>query len=422
MANTFLTRQEITREALMVLTNNLVVIPHFYRDLDQEFGKNGAKIGATLNVRKPPRALGRSGPTYTPEGMTDQQVPVTINQQSGIDFEFTTSEKYLSLDDFRARYLEPYMISLANILDAYAAITAVQNTANVVGTPGQTPGIGNTTSLLTYAQAGQKIDEAGFPLKGGRTLVITPAARVGWINDNKGLYNPQGSLSGQWQTGQMADALGYDWFVDQNMPAQVIGKLGGTPAVTSAGQTGTSLITNGWTATVSPVLNIGDVIQIAGVYTVNPQPNASQTHTATATLASFVVQATANSDGSGNSTLTIFPPITPSGQFQNVSNSPGAGALIQVYNTPAGGQSALSQVSTRQALLWHRQAFAWVSFPGDVPEGVDMGFEDRNKEIGVSLRFVRIFSGATDKWTNRFDVYYGLGILYPEGACRICVS
>jgi hypothetical protein len=417
IANTLLTRQEITREALMVLRNNTVVIPHFYRDLDQEFGKKGGKIGATINVRKPPRAVGRDGATYTPETMADVQVPVTINKQSGVDFEFSTADKYLSLDDFRNRYLEPYMIALANKLDAYAATVAVQNTANVVGTPGSTPGIGNTNSLLLYSQAGQKIDEAGFPLKGGRTLVITPAARVGWINDNKGLYNPQGSISGQWETGQIADALGYNWFVDQNMPAQTIGALGGTPAVVGAGQTGTSLATNGWTATRTGILQIGDVISIAGVYAVNPQTRVS-----TGSLMNFTVQAIANSDGTGASTLTIFPAITPTGQYQNVSNSPGAGALIQVYGTAAGGQGALAGVQTRQALLWHKQAFAWVSFPGDVPNGVDMGYEDRDEDIGVSMRFLRIFDGVYDKWTNRFDVYYGVGVLYAEGACRICVS
>lgn len=417
IANTLLTRQEITREALMVLRNNTVVIPHFYRDLDQEFGKKGGKIGATINVRKPPRAVGRDGATYTPETMGDVQVPVTINKQSGVDFEFATADKYLSLDDFRNRYLDPYMIALANKLDAYAATVAVQNTANVVGTPGTVPGLAGSDALLIYAQAGQKIDEAGFPLKGGRTMVITPAARVGWIDFNKGLYNPQGSLSGQWETGQVADALGYNWFVDQNMPSQTIGLLGGTPAVAGAGQTGTSLATSGWTASINPLLNVGDVISIAGVYSVNPQTRVS-----TGTLMNFVVQAVAASSGTGTATLTIFPAISPTGQYQNVSASPAAGALINVYGAAAGSQGALSNVSTRQSLLWHKQAFAWVSFPGDVPGGVDMGYEDRDEDIGVSMRFLRIFDGVYDKWTNRFDVYYGVGVLYPEGACRICTS
>ena len=414
MANQLLTRQEITREHLMILENNLKVLPNFYRDLDVEFGKKGGKIGDTIYVRKPPRAIGRDGQAYQPEGMTDTQVPVVINQQSGVDFEFSSAEKYLSLDEFRNRYLEPYGIALANKLDLRCALTGQQNTANHVGTPGTTAGLSGSDAFLTYAQAGQKIDEMGFPLKVDRRMVITPKMRVGWFDFAKAFFNPQDSLSKQYKTGQVSNALGYDWFVDQNIPVQTIGLLGGTPAVNGAGQTGNSLITNGWSVSITGLLNVGDVISIAGVFAVNPQSRLS-----TGSLQQFVIQAGANSDGGGNSTLTIFPAIVPTGQFQNVTASPAAGALINVYDTAAAGQSALSGLNTPQALLFEKQAFAFVSFPGDVPDGVDMGFEDRSQEIGVSLRFVRIFDGYRDMWINRFDVYYGIAPLYAEGACRV---
>ena len=124
-------------------------------------------------------------------------------------------------------------------------------------------------------------------------------------------------------------------------------------------------------------------------------------------------------DQHGNSTISILPAIVPTGQFQNVTASAASGALIQVFNTAAAGQAALSGLSTPQALLISREAFAFFSFPGDVPEGVDMGYEDHSPEIGVSLRFVRVWDGYRDTWVNRFDVYYGIGALYMEGACRI---
>lgn len=415
MANQFLTRQEITREHLMVLENNLKVLPGFYRDLDVEFGKKGGKIGDTIYVRKPPRVIGRDGQAYQPEAMTDTQAPVTINQQSGVDFEFSTAEKFLSLDEFRKRYLEPYGIALANKLDLRCALSAMQNTFNHVGTPGTTPGLSGTDAFLTYAQAGQKIDEMGFPLvKGDRRMVITPAQRVGFADFAKGMFNPAPSITKMWKQGQVSDLLDYDWFVDQNIPTQTIGLLGGTPAVNGAGQTGTTLVTNGWSNSVNGLLNVGDIISIAGVYAVNPQSRQS-----TGSLQQFVIQAPANSDGSGNATLTIYPAIVPSGQYQNVTNPPAAGALIKVYDTAAAGQGALAGLATPQALLFQKQAFAFVSFPGDVPEGVDMGYEDRSDEIGVSLRFVRLFDGYRDQWVNRFDVYYGIAPLYAEGACRI---
>ena len=399
----------------MVLENNTVVVPNFYRDYDQEFGKKGGKIGDTLFVRKPPRFLGTDGQAYSPEGLTDTQVPVVVNQQSGVHFEFSSAEKYLSLDDFKSRYLDKAAVALANKLDQRAALMAMQNTANLVGTPGTTPGLNSSDALLIYAQAGQKLDEMGFPLKDGRCMIITPAARVGWIDFFKTTFNPQPSIAAQYKTGQVSDAIGYKWYVDQNIPTQTLGAPGsGQSQVTGANQTGTSINTKSWQTSQTGVLLVGDVISFAGVYAVNPQSRQS-----TGSLQQFVVQANANSDGGGLSTLTLFPAIVPSGQFQNVSASPADSANIYFYGALQAGWSALSGLASPQQLLFHKEAFTFVSFPGDVPDGVDMGFEDRSSEIGVSLRFVRIFDGFRDTWINRFDVYYGIAPLYSEGACRV---
>lgn len=415
MSNQLLTRQEITWESLDILENELHVLPNFYRDLEQEFGKKGGKIGDTIFVRKPARAIGRDGQAYTPEGMTDTQTPVVINQQSGVDFEFSSAEKFLSIDDFKNRYLEPYMIALSNKLDFRCAQIAMQNTANHVGTPGTTPGLSSSDAFLIYRSAMQKLEEMGFPLKQQRTMIITPAMTTGWVDFAKSFYNPPGAVGEQWKSGQVANPImGAKWFVDQNINTQVIGALGGTPAVNGAAQTGTSLITDGWTGSIGGLLNIGDVFSLAGVYSVNPQ-----NRTSTGSLQQFVVMNTGASDSGGNCTINFLPAIVPSGQFQNVSAAPADNALIKVYDTAAAGQSALSGLSTPQALLLSKQAFAFCSFPGDVPEGVDMGYEDRSQEIGVSLRFVRIWDGYRDQWINRFDVYYGAAPLYMEGACRI---
>lgn len=424
MANQYLTRQEITWAKLEVLENNLVVVPNLYRDLDQEFGKKGGKIGDTIFVRKPPRAIARSGQAYQPQAMVDTEVPITINQQNGIDFEFSTAEKFLSLDDFQDRYLDPYMVALSNVLDAGAITTAVQNTANLVGTAGTTPGLSGTDAFLIYSQADQKLTEMGFPqdkaqFRKGRNLVINAAMRTGWNTYSKQFFNPKDSLTKQWKTGQIDNALNIDWMVDQNAPVQTIGALGGTGAVTTAGQTGSSINTNGWTGSVNGLLNIGDIVTYTGaigtgVYAVNPQSRQS-----TGALQDFTIQATINSDVSGNATLVHLPAIVPSGQFQNVTNSPASNALISVFHVAAAGQSAIAGLNSVQGLLWTRQAHAFVSFPGDVPEGADMAMEARSKEVGISIRFVRMYDPVRDMFTNRTDVYWGTGPLYSEGAVRI---
>ena len=414
MSNQLLTNQVLSFETLMVLKNNLKILNHFYRDADAEFGKKGGKIGDTFYMRKPQRFIGRDGQAYQPEGLSDTQVPLTINQQSGVDFEFSSSEKYLSIDDFSNRYLKKAGISIANKLDLRCAQMAVINTANLVGTVGTTPGLSGSDAFQIYSDAGRILTEGGFPKDGTYNMAITAKAEVGWNTYSKAFFNPNSTLSSQWKTGQISNALGYDWWVDENLPTQVIGALGGTPVVDGAGQTGTSINTRGWTSSVTGLLNVGDVISYAGIYNVNPQSRLS-----TGTLFSQVVQATASSDGSGLCTLSLYPAMVPSGQYQNCTASPADGTLINVYGVAAAGQSAIAGASTRQQLLWHPEAFAFMSFPGDVPNGVDMGYEARDKDTGVSLRFVRVFDAVRDQWPCRFDVYYGASPMYPEGAVRV---
>jgi hypothetical protein len=48
-----------------------------------------------------------------------------------------------------------------------------------------------------------------------------------------------------------------------------------------------------------------------------------------------------------------------------------------------------------------------------------MGYEARDKDTGVSMRFVRVFDAVRDQWPCRFDVYYGASPMYTEGAVRI---
>lgn len=414
MANQLLTTQLTTRESLMILANNLVAIPRMYRDLDQEFGKRGGKVGDTIYVRKPPRFLGRDGQAFSPEALTDTSVPVAINQQSGVDFDFSTQEEFLSLDMFRTRYLMPAMESLTNKLDFRALQTMALNTPNNVGTIGTVPGLSSTDAFQIYAAAGQKLDEMGFPMKGDRTIILTPSMRTGYLAYTKQFFNPSGGLSKQWQEAQISNALGYEWYVDQNLPTLTVGTLGGTPAVNGAGQTGSTLLINGASNSITNWAQAGDIITIATVFAVNPQSRVS-----TGALQQFTVQQAANSDGSGNVTLSIFPAIQPTGQFQNVTQSPGNGALISVYGANAAGQAAISAASTPQAILFHKQAFTFVSFPGKVPQGVNSASVENDPDTGVSLRFVQIFDGYRDAWVNRFDVYYGIAPLYPEGACRI---
>lgn len=412
MSNQLLTNQVLTYETLMILQNNLQVVNGF-TSYSEEFGKKGNKIGDTLSVRKPQRYIGRTGAMLSPEGLSDTQVPITIDQQYGVDFELSTSERYLSIDNVSERYLKPAGISIANKIDSNAALMAVQNTSQFVGSVGTVPGLGGSDSFLIYSQAGQLLIQNGFKQQQEYRIILTAAGQVGWNTYTKQFFNPGDSLTKQWKSGQVNNALGYQFFVDENLPTQTIGLLGGTPIVAGANQTGTTLLTSGWTA-LTAVLNVGDVITIPSVFTVNPQTRQSN-----GTPFSAVVQAPVTSDGGGLASIVIYPALVPSGQYQNVSASPADLSLISVFGVAAAGQSALSGVASRQGILYHPDAFGYASFPGEVPDGTNKAYTAKAPGLnGHSLRYVEVFDSVRDMWVSRFDWYGGFSPMYTEGAVR----
>ena len=73
MSNQLLTISMITNEALRVLTNSLVFTRAISRQYDDKFAIEGAKIGTTINLRKPPRYVGRTGPALQIESSVEAQ-------------------------------------------------------------------------------------------------------------------------------------------------------------------------------------------------------------------------------------------------------------------------------------------------------------------------------------------------------------
>ena len=398
MANTLLTISMITREALRVLENNLTFTKGVNRQYDDRFGVEGAKIGTVLNVRKPPRYVGRTGTAISIEDATETQVAVTLDTQFGVDITFTSEDLALKIDDFSKRFISPAVATVANKID-HAGLGLYKSVYNSVGTPVTVP-----NALLTYLQAGVKLDNNSAPMDGQRSICITPIMQATIVDALKGLFQQSTAIASQYRRGQMGTAIGLDWFMDQNCATHTIGAHGGTPLVNGASQTGASLVTDGWTASTA-VLKEGDVITLAGVNAVNPQSRES-----TGVLRQFVVTANVTSDGSGNATIAISPSITTGTGFQTVTGSPADNAAITV----SGAASATARVG----LAHHPDAFTLVTADLPVPNGTDMAARANDPDSGLSIRLVRDYDITTDLFPCRLDVLYGWAALRPELAVR----
>jgi hypothetical protein len=96
-------------------------------------------------------------------------------------------------------------------------------------------------------------------------------------------------------------------FYLHNMARSVpTGSAAGSPLVNGAGQSGTTLITDGWTPNQTGALKAGDFFGVNGELK--------------------MVVADVNSDGSGNATITFEPPLrgTPADNLQVITNKPTA--------------------------------------------------------------------------------------------------
>ena len=404
MSNNLLTISMITNEALMVLENELTFSSEVERNYDDQFAVTGAKIGATLNVRRPGRFIGTSGPALNVEDFNETSVPVMLSTQFHVDTQFTTQDLALSLDMFSDRVLKPAVAAVANKIDFDGTSMAKFNTANIVGTPGTPP-----TSLLTYLTAQAYLDSEGAPRDGRRSCIIEPFTGATIVDSLKGLFVPNDRIGMQYSKGMMGrDSAGMNWKMDQNIAAQTFGTYTGTATINTSTDGG--ILTSGWAQTSTLTLsktgtftpNVGDTFTIANVFAVNPQNRQAY---GSNKLRNFVVTAI-----SGNS-VTVSPAVISAGQFQNVSIvSPGASAV-----TPFNATGAVSP----QNIVMHKNAFTLATADLELPDGVHFAGRASDKDLGLSLRVVRQYTINNDSIPTRLDVLYGWAPLYPELACRV---
>jgi hypothetical protein len=400
VANTLLTIGQVTQESARVLVNNLGLAKKINREYDDQFAVKGAKIGNTLNIRKPPRYAGRTGDAMQIEDATETSVPLVLTTKFGVDLAFGQTDLLLSVDDFSSRFLKPQIAKIANRVD-FDGTLLYQTVYNTIGTPGVVP----NTALL-YLQVGQRLSEEACPFE-DRSICITPGMNATIVDALKGLFQSGDKIASQYNKGMMGTGLGFDWYLDQNLRTHKVGPLGGTPLVNGSNQTGSALLTKGWTAAAASRLKKGDVFTIASRFAVNPQNLQS-----TGALRQFVATSDFSSDGSGNGSVQISPAIVVAGPFATVDSLPQDGDAITVLGA--------ANTNTPQGMAFHPDAFTLGMADLLLPRGgVIEAKRASDKQLGISIRYIEAYDINQDRNPGRTDVLYGYAPIYPELACRM---
>ena len=400
MSNSILTIDMITRKALEILENNLVITRNVNRQYDDSFAVEGAKIGSTLRIRLPDRALVTDGAALQVQDDNEQYTTLTVASQKHIGVNFTSAELTMQLDDFAERVLKPRISQLASSIDADVA-NAYLGIGNSVGTPGTTP----STSLVLL-QAQQKLNENAAVMS-PRYATVNPAANAGLVEGLKGLFNPTDTISRQFKNGMMGTGvLGFDEInMSQSIKQFTTGSrtaTGGTLSASVSAQGATTIAITG--AGNGGTVKIGDVFTVAGCYAVNPQTRES-----TGSLFQFVATANVTLGSSGEGNITVAPIYTSTNALATVDSFPASGAAVVFVGAASTGYA--------QNLVYHKDAITFATADLLLPQGVDMAA--RAVHNGISLRVVRQYDINNDRMPCRIDVLYGYNTIRPQMAVRL---
>lgn len=394
MANSLLTPTAVTRGALAILHQKANFIGNINRQYDDSFAKSGAKIGDSLKIRLPNQYTVRSGATLSAQDTTETSTTLQVATQVGVDLNFTSADLTLSLEDFSSRILEPAMSALAANIEATVYAGCYKAVNNMID---------GDAAAMAYdymMQGRQRMNEELAPMDGDRTAIWSPYHARKLNVDLKGLFNDSAQVAKQYREGIVGRTGGYDHYENTHVGKHTTGTAAKTTGYLSNGATQSGAAITVDTGTTSFL--VGDVITFAGVNAVHPETKADLGR-----LAQFVI--TANS-GTSATSLAISPAIVASGATQNVTSTVADNSAI--VKVGAGASETLDT-----SMVFHKNAFTFATADLVMPQGVD--FAAREVLDGISMRIVRQYDIANDKFPCRLDVLYGYKAIRPTWACRV---
>ena len=371
--NNILTDDVIAKKALVLLKNNMVAARLVYRDYEKTFGK----VGDTIRLKLPFRTKSASGRTLVKQPLVDQTIAFNINRQEHVGLEYTVKDKTLDI-------------------------------------PGVRPG-----AFIDFANAAAKQTTYAVPDDGMRRAVIDPFTCASLSDEVTKLFK-ESMVEAAYKKGYKGPVSNYDTYESQNLPKHTVGDHGGTPLMAAVGTNSNTIATDGWTVSKTGLLLVGDVFTIAGVYGVNPQ-----SYETTGILQEFVVQADADSDAGGLSTITFSPSMNDGtltttnedgdtvslGAYQNITALPADGAAITVLGA--------ANTTYEQNYLFHRDAIALCVTNLELPKSAVVKERVYDPESGLSILLTQAYDINEMSEVTRIDIVWGAQLIYPELAMRL---
>jgi hypothetical protein len=406
MANALKVTDKLAKITVKRFLNAGVLMQKVDRQVEQ--GKLFAgKTGASIRIRRPVMFPSSDNAVIGAGEITDIEegvVTVTLDNYKKVVYALTNEDLTLRAEDLAERYGKPAAQRISQDVESSIADAAYKGFTNFLGTPGTTP-----STFLEVANQGAVLSELGVE-EMDRVAFYDPAATVALSNGLTGV-NPTEIATTAIERAKIGRYGNFDLFQSASLKKHTVGAYGGTPLVNGASQNVTyaaskdtntqTLLTDGWTNSITGILKAGDKITLAGVNSVNIMTGED-----TGRLMTFTVTADADSGAAtGPATLTISPPIITSGAYKTCTAAPANNAAITV-------KTGTASTAYRQNLAFHPNAVTLAFARLDVPtEGVDA---TRITHDGVSMSVFKQFSITLKKTILSFDALWAVKVQNPQ--------
>lgn len=362
MSNTFITLQEIARQALPRLIENLVFPNLCYRDFSNDF----AQKGDTIQVRKPvvlTAAEFDASQGVTAQDMNEGSVAVKLDKIATVDVEASAIETAVNIDDLNRVFVEPAAVALAQKInaDGLALHADVFNTVDC-----------GTKDLAALAAVRKALNIQKVPTE-GRVAVWDPEADAAFTTIPAIVNAEKSGSTEALRNGSIGRIFGLDNYMSQAVGSVATGITAATATkVNGAVSAGAKqLAIDG--STLTGKLLAGEILYIAGkAYKVAEDTSAASTNAIATVKVTTELPAIAD-----NTDVTL---------------------LKRDYTAN---------------LAFNPMAFAYVTRPLYNPDGEGVASYVTSYN-GISLRVTKGYNQQYKKSIYSMDVLYGYKCIYPE--------
>ena len=227
----------------MHLKGNLAFTRGVSRQWESQFALTGAKIGAPLQIRKTPKYAVQS---WRP--LHGAELHRRVRHAHRQSAKACGRGVHQRRDDPESSMIGP---GVSADLPPHASPPRSTRTACVLRPGGQLASCPPPPPPRSFT--GTTWRTPSSCRKVARRTATTACASSRWkqaavVNANRGLFQSSTQIKEQYEEGKMGRMAGADWYMDQNVASHTTGARGGAAIVTTAGQTGSAILTATWTA------------------------------------------------------------------------------------------------------------------------------------------------------------------------------